>query len=385
MTCRIAIVQHGDYREALQIIGSGQVEPYFGMKYSLDVTERLLGDHPYLLISLNAPAYSERQGQGERVGLPCPILPKGIPKSVAMVLWGWKIRRLIRAFRPTHLLLKTGGILAEQVLLECRKEGIPTLVILAGLIHDEGFLGRRRNRRLIALLNDPIVARVGNHKAPATQSLIDAGLDPSKAVAWDWPGQKRPEDREPRRLGSPPFELVYVGSVALAKGVGDVVDACVLLHERGLSFRLSVLGDGPDLPAFREKAGGLPEGMVRFLGRVANDEVFREMCRATLIVVPSRHDFPEGMPLTLTEALASRTPVVASDHPVIAGAFREGEGMRFFRASDPKSLADAIVGILGDPEAYAALSRTTLEAYDRVECKVHFGDLIADWKREPGC
>ena len=29
---RIAVVQHGDYREALSIVASGVPEPYFGMR-----------------------------------------------------------------------------------------------------------------------------------------------------------------------------------------------------------------------------------------------------------------------------------------------------------------------------------------------------------------
>lgn len=385
MTCRIAVVQHGDYREATRIIASGEPEPYFGMANSLAVLRSLLDDKPHLVISLDAPKYSERRGQGEWVGLPCPVLPRRIPRTVAMLLWAWQIRRLIRAFRPTHVLLRAGGLLAEQVLKDCRKDGHPTLVLLANLMIGDSPRSRARNDRLIALLNDPIVSRVGNHKLPATQSLIECGLDPSKAVAYDWPGSKRPEDQETKELGPAPFDLLYVGTVARAKGIGDVIDACALLRERGVGFRLTVVGDGAELPEFRERAGSLLGEAARFEGRLPNDEVFRRMRQATLIVVPSRPEFPEGMPLTLTEALASRTPIVASDHPIFVRAFRDGEGMRFFHAADPSSLAEAAQAVLGDPDEYARLSRTTAEAYGRVECKVTMGDLVDEWRRSIVC
>src|SRR3546814_4454683 len=38
-----------------------------------------------------------------------------------------------------------------------------------------------------------------------------------------------------------------------------------------------------------------------------NREVFAMMRDADIVVVPSRHDYPEGMPLTIYEALASRS------------------------------------------------------------------------------
>jgi len=38
------------------------------------------------------------------------------------------------------------------------------------------------------------------------------------------------------------------------------------------------------------------------------------MRSADAIVIPSRHEYPEGLPLTIYEALAARTPIVASDH-----------------------------------------------------------------------
>ena len=58
------------------------------------------------------------------------------------------------------------------------------------------------------------------------------------------------------------------------------------------------------------------------------------LAAATLVCVPSRHEFPEGFPQTLTEALAARTPVVASDHPVFTRVLRDGEGVRYFPAGN---------------------------------------------------
>ena len=44
---------------------------------------------------------------------------------------------------------------------------------------------------------------------------------------------------------------------------------------------------------------------------------------ATFVCVPTRPEFPEGFPLTFTEALTAHTPVVASDHPVFTRVLAE--------------------------------------------------------------
>ncbi len=380
MPRRIVSIQHGDYRESSRIVKSGEVDPYFGMTYTHEVLETLFGDDAHLVICLNAPAYRERHGSGEYVGVPTPRLPRRVPARVAEYLLARRITGLIREFRPTHVLLRTGlPIVSLGVLKLCRRKRYDTLVVLANVVGNDNPKAVRHNRRLMGLMNQPFVSRVGNHKRPATQSLVDAGLDPLKAVAWDWPGQRQAEDYPSKQLPPPPFELVFAGSISAAKGVGDLIDAASILHRDGITFRLTIIGGGADLDAMRDRARALPEGVVRFEGRLGNDEVFHAMLGAALIFIPSRHEFPEGMPLTLTEALASRTPVVASDHPVIVRGFVDGEGLRFFEAANPASLAQVTQAILLDPAGYAKLSTTTLDAFNRVNCPTTFGDLIDRW------
>src|SRR5262249_8110376 len=127
MTCRIAVVQHGDYREAQRVIGSGQQEPYFGMAYSLQVLDNLLKDKPHLLLSLEAPSYQSAHGAGQLVGLPNRRFPRGVPGSLAVLLRARRIRKHLAEFRPTHLLLRTNGLLACRMLRYGIKHGLNTL------------------------------------------------------------------------------------------------------------------------------------------------------------------------------------------------------------------------------------------------------------------
>ncbi len=118
---------------------------------------------------------------------------------------------------------------------------------------------------------------------------------------------------------------------------------------------------------------------VRFLGRVSNEEAFEHMRASTLVCVPSRHAYPEGMPLVLTEALASRTPVVASDHPVFRATFKPDEGVRFFPEGDSASLSDAVQELLTRPDLYARMSDLTAGAFGRVTASTFMSDLLERW------
>lgn len=379
---RIAVVQHGDFAAAERLIESGQPETYFGMARSVQSLHDLTRGCPHLIVSLDASVYRvTRDGGGILAGQPLPRLPFPTPGTVPQLLRARTINALLREFRPTHVLLRANGLLGTAVLTHCVRHRIHTLVILADFFSRRGLRGAWETDRFVRLLNKPCVARVGNHRTPATQSAIDCGLDAYKAVAYDFAPSRHPNDYACKALDhAGPCRLVYVGNMLRGKGVADVIAAAGLLAGHGLPVELTLAGDGPELETLRRAAGSLPRGVANFVGRVSNDAAFTLMREATLACVPSHHSYPEGMPLTLTEALASRTPVVVSNHPVMHRAFRDGEGLRFFPAGDASAMASTIQSILANRGEYARLSETTAAAYARVECRTLMPDLIAQWR-----
>jgi glycosyltransferase involved in cell wall biosynthesis len=374
------VIQHGDYAGAEQLLAAGEPEPYFGMGRSVQAIQDLTRHRPHLIVSLDAPRYHLTCGGGVQIGLPLPRTARLIPATVPLLIRARTIGALLRQFEPTHVLLRVSGLLGEVLLRRCVHQGIDTLVILADFFSPHGLRQRWETRRFVTLLNAPCVFLVGNHRLPATQSLVDSGVQAHKVVAYDFAPARNPADYSEKELGTAqPRRLVYVGNMLAGKGVEEVVQATVLLSRRGVPVGLTLVGDGPEIQTLRHLAEGLPSGLVSFAGRIGNDRAFELMRRATMVCVPSRHSYPEGLPLTLTEALASRTPVVVSDHPVMTRAFRDGEGVRFFPAGNAQALAQTIESMLADAEGYRLLSRTTAAAYARVECKTLMPDVIARW------
>jgi glycosyltransferase involved in cell wall biosynthesis len=378
MTPRIAVVQHGDVREARRLRAAGRPEPYYGMHYSQGFLDRWMAGRPHLVVSLNCPPYRERHDVGMLVGLPEPAPIRPLPGTVTQLRWAARIVRELRAFRPTHFLLRTGSLVAAGLLRTAVRHRWHTLAMFAGFFPN----GRRYDRmvtgQIIRMLNHPLVFAAGNHRLPATDSMVDACLSRRKAIAWDYPLARDPADFPYRTLQPGPVEVVYAGAMSVAKGVTDVIDAVTALRAGGQDVRLTLCGTGPDLPAFQSRAAALGPAAT-FLGRVGNDEVFQRMAAATLVCVPTRHEFPEGFPLTLTESLTAHTPVLASDHPVFTRVLRDGEGLRYFPAGNPATLAQLIKGIAIDPTQYGLLSRQTAVAFAKLQCPVRFHEIIEAW------
>jgi glycosyltransferase involved in cell wall biosynthesis len=120
-------------------------------------------------------------------------------------------------------------------------------------------------------------------------------------------------------------------------------------------------------------------GQVRFAGLVANEDVPDAMRAADAVVIPSRHEYAEGLPLTIYEALAARTPIIASDHPMFRGALTHDESALVFPAKDIGALASAIRRLASDADLYARLSANSDAAWQALQLPVTWGALIERW------
>lgn len=60
---------------------------------------------------------------------------------------------------------------------------------------------------------------------------------------------------------------------------------------------------------------------------------------------------------------ASRTSVIASDHPMFRGHIEDGESALIFTAARPRALANAIARLMTDPTLYARVSNGSARAW----------------------
>jgi glycosyltransferase involved in cell wall biosynthesis len=364
---RLLLVQWGDYAEAEHRFARGGGETFYAQRYAVDYVAGIArAGHQVRVIAIGAEA-------------PLETLPSGV-ESMGMQLYPGRFRRpriaelerLAEAWRPTHLLLQSPLLQVARWAVRNRVEILP---LIADSFRAGGLRRRLRYRRLASAFNAPQIRWVVNHGPNAAADLVRIGVDPRKVLPFDWPVFVSPADRPPKRL--PPnagaSRLVYVGSLVASKGVGDLLEAVALARSRGLGYLATIVGAG-DEATFRRMARDLAvEDRVEFAGRVTHDRVMELMNHGDVVVVPSRHECPEGMPMTIYEGLASRTPVVISDHPMFRGRVVHRKSGMIFQASNPSALLEAVKELLEDRELYESLSRNA----DQI-CANFFGPLKWD-------
>lgn len=107
-----------------------------------------------------------------------------------------------------------------------------------------------------------------------------------------------------------PGRILFVGRLAPKKRVCDLLSAFASVRESVPESELIVVGTGPQEDALRAQAEELGiKDDVRFEGHVSDERVTEFYASAQAFALPSVW---EGHPLTLLEAWASGTPVVAS-------------------------------------------------------------------------
>lgn len=366
---RFAFVQHGDFRTARDRIAGGGPERYFGQKSTLDAQLTTMRGHDALVISLDVDeVYDvvETHGTSRWSLVAMPKSNARMARAAREMLRATRVFARIISFRPTHLFLRTSvPFVAGAALAAARRCGARSAaLLLAALPREERTLMRVVQDEFLRELQASNVDLVAAYGRPAVRSLEALGMPVGSVRSYALKGMRTPDSRAPKVAPRQPPVIAYFGTMITSKGAGDVVAAAGILAARGRAFRLHMYGHGDDLPEFQRRAAAIPG--VAFKGQVSSEQCFNAMCEADVVVVPSRHEFLEGMPLTLTDALASRTPVVCSDHPVFMETFRDREGLMIFPAADPTSLADTIGVLLDDRDLYASLSAKSHLAYQRV-------------------
>jgi glycosyltransferase involved in cell wall biosynthesis len=142
-------------------------------------------------------------------------------------------------------------------------------------------------------------------------------------------------------------ELVFVGRLVSDKGVNVLIDALGVLAERGQRVGLTVIGDGPELPALRRQVDALGiTSQVHFAGRRTGADLVAALNEHRVLVVPSVWQEPFGV-VALEAMACGCVPLVSRSGglPDAAGA----AGV-VFEPRDSQSLAQAIEELLGDAE-----------------------------------
>jgi glycosyltransferase involved in cell wall biosynthesis len=152
--------------------------------------------------------------------------------------------------------------------------------------------------------------------------------------------------------------FLFVGRLSEEKGIEVLLDAF-----SKSSLMLRIVGDGPLEKIVKNFA--TQHSNVLFLGRLNADDVRREMFQCNALVFPSV--WFEGMPMTIIEAFATGTPVIASRLGAMESMIEDEFNGLHFKVGEAKELRKKLAewNAMSEEEkkSYRIHARKTYETY----------------------
>ena len=256
-----------------------------------------------------------------------------------------------------------------------RRAGVPTVTTVHGFtggdwkswIYER--LARRAFRRFDAVVavSRPLARDLERGGVPAAR----LHMVPNASPANDLPPLPRDQARAGLAVPNGRFHVGWVGRLTPEKGADVLLAALPLLAD--LPLVVSVVGEGRQRPQLQQSAARLGLGdRVRWLGNVA--EAGRLFAGFDVFALSSR---TEGTPIVLFEAMAARTPIVASAVGGVPDVVSPREAL-LIGADDPAALARAIRAVHVDPAAAADRAR---RANERLASEFAPGPWLEQYER----
>jgi glycosyltransferase involved in cell wall biosynthesis len=187
--------------------------------------------------------------------------------------------------------------------------------------------------------------------------MVRRGL-PAERIRVVFPGVDQARHRPAPEARAPAPLVGFVGRIEWYKRLDVLVRAVAAVRREGIDARLVIAGTGEALARIRDLARELGiAAHVDLPGFVDEEEKVRLLQRAHVVVNPSEK---EGWGLTVIEANACGTPVIAAAVPGLRDSVRDGETGLLVPPRDEQALAAALARVLDDGALRARLARGAL-------------------------
>lgn len=299
--------------------------------------------------------------------------------SVPFALANFALACVLGRVDVAHINVAPRGSTWRKALFErvARAFGVPVVLHLHGSGYDQFYAGldARRQTRLRALFHAAtrVVVLSDYWRQFAIDQLM---LPPAQIVeiANGVPAAPPPLDKQQ----GGPVRLAFLGIVGPRKGIDVLLDALASPAMAALDWTLTVGGNGAvEEAAEQAKALGIAD-RVTFLGWVEEDVTDRVLRNADIFVLPSR---AENQPVSILEAMARATPVVATRIGAIPAQVVDGVTGMLVDPEDAEGLAGALASLVGDAERRRAMGEAGLARFTAQFSVEAYGERFADLYR----
>ena len=369
----LVIIKHGSYLDVYNRVTKNGGEFYHSEMFWHDFIDKLSLKYDVTILSMNS--YEHDVLLPNRVRSLGLNLYNGILKRIVGYI---KISFFIRKINPYFIVIRSPEPVVLFLSLLQSKAILP---MFADSFNRLGMKALIRAKLLKVMLNNRKIKYVSNHNLAACLSLSSLGIRKEKIIPWDWYYNTNNSYPAKHLTNSESVKkLIYVGKITYGKGVGEIIEAIKYLSNNKLF--LTIVGEGKDLNKIKEKVRQSKlEHYISFLGKVENSRIIELMNSHDVVIVPSRKKEAEGLPVTIYEALTSKTPLICSNHPMFVYYLTDGTSASIFEESDYISLAENINQLIYSPAAYDAISANAHNTLETMICPVKIDKIIVNWLR----
>lgn len=190
---------------------------------------------------------------------------------------------------------------------------------------------------------------------------------------------------KPRSLPSSneDIHLITVSRQTIEKGTGRLLQALPAILGIYPNVQLHVVGDGADLPLFKNQATELGlNNVVHFYGKLNSKDVYNALAKAHLFVYPTLAS--EGFPKVVLEALGSGLPVITNPISVLPTLIANTRSGIVMQKGDKAELVHAVCSVLGNKELYEEFAKNACLTAGQYSLEDWVDQMALEIKRQTG-
>jgi len=182
-------------------------------------------------------------------------------------------------------------------------------------------------------------------------------------------------------------DVISIGRLWPKKGFDTLLQAMELLRATGLSAKCVIIGDGPDRQSLENFIRDHDLARCSLAGAVSHDGIKSMLSRARIFVLPCKqeasngklHD-EDGLPVAITEALASGLPVISCDVGGIGEVVIDGKTGFIVPQNSPADLAAAMERLLRDENLRSGMGHNAVALIrEKYDCSGALNTLLASF------
>ena len=163
--------------------------------------------------------------------------------------------------------------------------------------------------------------------------------------------------------------FLFAGRIVKEKGVLILARAFINMPEQ----KIVIIGDGPEKDLLEQEFQKYPN--ISFTGQLDKSQVKMYMKKCKAFICPSI--WYEGAPLTIIEAFATGTPVIASRLGSMAESITDGFNGLHFTAGDANDLQNKVRIFLKETESNKMFYKNARQTYlEKYHPDIHYNAIL---------